>query len=133
MYLDGEDKEFEELLLQKRHDELNSSIKNIASVLQSENALMIRSIQEQTKKMEQVSMLLTELKKLEKPKYELPNNDALTKSISYLCEEIVSSNNRVIESIENRLLPDSFTLVKNYQGMTTSVNVNYKQANRIKK
>ena len=38
---------------------------------------------------------------------------------------------KFIETLNNRLLPDTFTLVKNYGGTTESVKVNYKQANNI--
>ena len=45
-------------------------------------------------------------------------------------EEIISSNTKVVETIESRLLPHTFDLIKE-NGITQSVKVNYKEANKI--
>ena len=59
------------------------------------------------------------------------NQDKILPSLQQISKDIIESNNKVIAALENRLLPDNFELVKGYGGITTSVKVNYKEANKI--
>jgi len=127
-----EDREFDFLVEQKRHNELKQSLQAIANILESKSAenfqvSVLANIKEQTGKISDMVNSLRSIK-IEVPQQKQEANTEILKAIDYLCKEVVASNNKVIEALESRELPDSFTLVKNYQGMTTSVNVNYKKA-----
>jgi len=128
--LDLEDEQFETLLADKRHRELAVALKNIATHLANKDDSEIASaIKEQVGKMES---LIAEIK-AHNPEVNVElNPKEFVTSVQKVCEDIVASNNRVIEALENRLLPDSFDMVRAYgNSPVQSVKVNYKQANKI--
>lgn len=133
--LDIEDEKFEALLSEKRHKELTTSLKAISLALVTKNdEAIVEAINGQGEKIGQLVKAIQEIPQPEKPEkpevnIELNPKEFVT-SVQKICEDIVASNNKVIEALENRLLPDSFELIKNY-GVTQSVKVNYKQANQI--
>lgn len=130
MYIMGktviDDKKFDALLKDKQHKELKTLLGTIAtSISNTEDKEIIKAIGSQTIK---VSELIDELKII---KNELSTEEfaILTEKI---CSDIIESNNKVIDSIENRLLPDTFGLIKDEYGVTQLVKVNYKTAKEIK-
>ena len=134
-----EDEEFESLLADKRHREVAGTLKNIATSLlkEKDDKAIVDAIKVQGDKM---SELVAAIKSIPKPeKLETPivnvelNPQQFVTSINKICEDIVASNNKVIEALNNRLLPDTFILVRGYGGVTNSVKVNYKTAKEIKK
>ena len=133
---ENDDIEFEKLLQYKQHKELNNSLKAMATALSKNNDKAV--VDAINKQGDYIGQLVDVIKSLPKPdKNETPivnveiNPQEFVSSINKICEDIVASNNKVIETLNNRLLPDTFTLVKNYGGTTESVKVNYKQANNI--
>ncbi len=121
-----DDKKFDALLKDKQHKELKTLLGTIAtSISTTEDKEIIKAIGSQTIK---VSELIDELKII---KNELSTEEfaILTEKI---CNDIIESNNKVINTIENRLLPDTFGLIKDEYGVTQLVKVNYKTAKEIK-
>jgi len=134
--LDIEDEKFETLLADRRHKELTGTLKTIATHLSSKDGKeVVDAINKQGEKIGELVKAIKEIPQPEKP--ENPqvnvevNQDKVISSLQQICEDIVASNNKVIEALENRLLPDSFDLVKGYGGTTQSVKVNYKEANKL--
>jgi hypothetical protein len=70
--------------------------------------------------------------------FEFPEIEVVTKNEDFktffetIKDEILKSNSKVIDTIENRLLPDSFDLQRGKDNLTTSVKINYKTAKEIK-
>lgn len=134
--LDIEDEKFEALLQEKRHKELTTSLKAISLALVTKNDEAIaEAINGQGEKIGELVKAIREMPTPEKPEkpevnVELNPKEFVT-SVQKICEDIVASNNKVIEALENRLLPDSFELIKTFGGVTQSVKVNYKPANQI--
>ena len=133
--LDIEDERFEALLSDKRHKELTGSLRAIASHLSSkDDKEVVEAIRNQGEKIGELVKAIKEIpipEKPEKPEVNIElNQDKLVTLLGEICIDIVASNNKVIEALENRLLPDSFELIKNY-GVTQSVKVNYKPANQM--
>ena len=121
-----DDKKFDALLKDKQHKELKTLLGTIAtSISNTEDKDIIKAIESQTIK---VSELIDEVKTI---KNELSTEEfaILTEKI---CNDIIESNNKVIDSIENRLLPATFGLIKDEYGVTQLVKVNYKTAKEIK-
>lgn len=133
--LDIEDEKFEALLQEKRHKELTTSLKAISLALVTKNdEAVIEAINGQGEKIGELVKAIQEIPQPEKPEkpevnVEL-NQDKVITLLGEISKEIIESNNKVIEALENRLLPDSFELIKNY-GVTQSVKVNYKPANQV--
>lgn len=134
--LDIEDEKFETLLADRRHREITGTLKSIATHLSNNgDKEVVNAINKQGEK---VGELVEAIKGMPKPeKQDSPqvnvevNQDKVISSLQQICSDIVASNNRVIEALENRMLPDSFDLVKGYGGATQSVKVNYKPANKL--
>ena len=104
-----EDTQFEALLAEKRHKELVSAF---------------------IKQSEKIAERVEVIKNLPEPHVNV-NQEKVITSLDQLCIEIVDSNNKVVDTLETRLLPDTFTLVRNNSGYTEYVKVNYKPANKI--
>ncbi len=130
---DKEDEKFESLLADKRHKELTGALKGIATHLSKDNdKAVVEAINGQADKIGELVKAIQDMPKPEKANVNVElNPKEFVTSVQKICEDIVASNNKVIEALENRLLPDSFDLVKGYGGTTQSVKVNYKNANQI--
>lgn len=129
---DIEDEKFNALLQDRRHKELTAVLKTIVACLSGKtDREVVDAIKGQPAifkaEMEQV------IKSLPKVVVNVDYENVLT-SIKEISDaavlKIEDSNNKVIEVLETRLLPDTFDLIKNY-GATQSVKVNYKPANLI--
>jgi hypothetical protein len=122
--------EFELLSLEKRHLEIIEALKLISeSLAQEEDSAVLEAILAQGEKL---SGLIDLISKMPTPEVTVDVNlDELKAAFEDIKEEIIQSNAKVIETIENRLLPFSFDLNREPNGLTTSVKVNYKQANEI--
>lgn len=148
--IDIEDEKFEALLQEKRHKELTKNLRDLfVAISTKDDKSIIDAINGQGEKIGELVTAIQSIPKPEKigalvsaiqniPKPEKPQinvevkQDLLISSVQQICKNIIESNNKVIEAVENRLLPDTFELIKNY-GVTQSVKVNYKPANQIKK
>ena len=118
----------------EQHKELTTSLGKLAAAI-SENkkdAEIAKAISKQT------SDFVTAITNLPKPEAQkLPevkieyNHEKLVSLLNGFTDNIKESNQKVIEALENRLLPDTFELVKGYGGETQSVKVKYKSAKEI--
>lgn len=131
--LDIEDEKFETLLADKRHKELTVTLKAIAAnLLNNSDKEVVNAINGQGDKIGDLVKAIQAIPKPEKPQVNVDvNQDKVISSLQQICTDIVDSNNKVIEALEKRLLPDTFTLVKSYGGVTESVKVNYKTSNQL--
>jgi len=127
-----EDDEYQEILAENRHKDLSTSLKTIANtLLKKDDKAVVDAINGQGEKVEALVKAIESIPKPEKPIVNVEvNNEKLLSLINQMSKDIIESNNKVIEALENRLLPVDFDLIKNY-GVTQSVKVNYKQANLI--
>ena len=121
-----DDKLFDDLQAEKRNNALIKELKKIGELIaESSDKAMIESI---TQQQEKIVLLINSLKKDEKGVKTQESFVSLTEKIR---DEIIESNTKLIEAIENRDLPVSFDLVKNSFGVTQSVNVKYQKAKNI--
>lgn len=124
-----EDKEFEALLSDAKHEELTNALKDISVSLAEGDENIVNAIKEQGSTVEGLVEAIKNLPEPEAPIVEV-NQEEVISSIQQICTDIIASNNKVIEALENRMMPESFTLVKNF-GITESVKVQYKPANQL--
>lgn len=122
-----DDKELDDIQAEKRNKQLLRALNKISEILASKSEKpLLEAIMEQQEK---INILINSLKNTEKA--EISQNDFVSLT-EQLRKDIIESNNKVIEAIQTRMLPDSFELVKNQYGITQSVNVKYKSAISIK-
>ena len=119
--MDSEKLKFDALLLDKRHEEMKTLLEKIITALSSANNTDIIL---QTKKLSQVVELLQSLIAVN------TKSSVDVSPIERACNEVVKSNERLISSIENRMLPDSFDIMRDTNGVRT-VRVNYTPAKEI--
>ena len=132
---DIEQIEFERLLADKRHREVSYLLKSINTALSKDDddREIIAAINKQGNNFGELIKAIKSIPQSELPEVNVTlNPKEFVSSINKICEDIIASNNKVIETLNTRLLPHSFILVKGYGGVTESVNVLYKQANLIK-
>lgn len=112
--------EEEEYLLSKiRHEEIKDKLGSLVSALNNDNdKAIIDAIKLQGDKIGQFATAI--------------DNKKIVSCIEKMRDDIIQSNEKVIKALENRLLPDTFTLIKSRMGLTESVKVEYKPANKIK-
>ena len=124
-----ENQEFDSLLLEKRHSEIVSTLSAIAeSLTKEEDKGLLEAILEQG---ERLRGLIELVSKIPAPEVTVDVNlEELKLIFENIKEQIISSNIKVVETIEKRLLPYTFDLIKE-NGVTQSVKVNYKEANQI--
>lgn len=121
-----DEKLFDDLQAEKRNKELLKVLNKISETLA--NNTDKRLISEIIKHQEDLVTLIKNIKSSESSE----NSDFSFVSLTEaMCKDIIESNTKLINTIENRLLPDTFTLIKNNYGVTESVKVNYKSANKI--
>lgn len=127
-----EDKEFRELLADKRHKELVKGLRSIAGLLDNDSSVeVVKAIKAQDKSFEG---LIKIIKNIPEPKAPIVKVEQIKikEALDKICNDIIESNNKVIAALENRKLPKSFDLVKDYKGVTESVKVKYETAKQIK-
>ena len=124
-----ENEEFDSLLLEKRHIEIISALSAVAESLTKEgDKEVLEAILMQGEKLRGLIDLIS---KLPAPEVTVDANlEELKLTFENIKEEIINSNTKVVKTIENRLLPYTFDLIKE-NGITQSVKVNYKEASQI--
>lgn len=133
-----DDKEFELELAQKNHKELTTSLGKLTAAISEDKGdkEIAKAITEQANKIDGLAKAISNIPKPEKqktPEVKIEyNHEKLVSLLNVFTKDIVDSNQKVIEALENRLLPDTFTLNKREGGWTDSVKVNYKSAKDIK-
>lgn len=130
---DIEELKFESLLADKRHNEVSNLLKAITDALaKDDNNEVVEAINKQGDNFGELIKAIKSIPKTELPEVNVNLNPTeFVDSINKICEEIIKSNDKVIEALNTRLLPDTFTLIKTYAGITESVKVNYKEARLI--
>jgi len=134
-----EDDEYDEIVAEKRHKELIGALSKLAAaVTLKDDKQLVDAINSQpTIFKEAVQQIIKSIPKQEIPQVNVDidykNLLSSFKQISDAAvDKIEASNNKIIEVLQSRLLPDTFDLLKSYGGVTQSVKVNYKQANQLK-
>jgi hypothetical protein len=127
---DQEHEQFTALLADKRHKELVSNLKSIVAKLSDKNDKeLIRAIMGQGDKIE---LLAKSILDMPPPEVNIEYNEKeFVTFVQKISTDIIESNEKLIKVLENRMLPDTFTLIKTYNGTTESVKVNYKPAKTI--
>jgi hypothetical protein len=128
MEKDKEDLEFDALLADSRHKELKNVLEQIAISLSNVNNKDITlTLKSQSQRLEElVKLLYNESNKSSS----IDNKKEFVSLVQEMTNQIVESNSLLIQTINERLLPDSFDLIKN-MGVTQSVKVNYKPSSQI--
>ncbi len=126
-----EDKKFKDLLEEHRHVQLKGLLEGISeSISKYGTDELALSINKQTDEIKNIFHALSE------QIITNSSSDFVSKKIVPLFEgiknQIVESNNKVIDAIENRAMPSSFKLVRGFGGYTESVDVIYKSAKELK-
>jgi hypothetical protein len=125
-----EEERFEALLQDKRHKELTKQLGELVTAISSKSdKSVVDAIAFQGESIKLLVKAIREIPKQNIPNIELNPKEFVT-SANQICKDIIESNNKVIEALENRLLPDTFELIKVY-GVTQSVKVKYKKASEI--
>jgi len=128
-----DDDEFNEIVAEKRHKELTKQLSDLTAAITSKSDNSVAdAIKGQVDNIRLLVKAIQEIPKPNTPNIELNPKEFVT-SAQQICKNIIDSNNKVIEALENRLLPDTFDLIKTIGGVTQSVKVNYKKAKDIKK
>ena len=109
------------LLAENRHEEL---IKELKKIVYSLNDFNEENITEQKLVFDKI---LTTFETISDK-----SQNELVVLLNGVRDDIIEINEKLITSLENRLLPDSFSLVRNNYGHVQEVKVNYKPANKIK-
>ncbi len=120
-----EDEMFESLLQDKRHKDLLKRLSDITIAMNANSGRpIVDAINGQVR---EINLLVDAIKKTP-----ITSQKEIAATANEMCKTIIESNNKLIELLENRLLPDTFTLIKSRSGLTESVKVEYKPANKIK-
>ena len=129
---DNEEKEFEVLLANKRHNEIKKVLTTIATSIASNDDKEIQYlIKTQGENILLLANAVKEAVKKEGKEVTVSfDHKEFASTTKKMCDDIIESNKKVINSIENRLLPDTFELIKSH-GITQSVKVKYKSAKDI--
>jgi hypothetical protein len=130
---DIEDKKFEVLLEQKRHNELKVMLDKLTNAVSNkEDKAIVDAINGQGIKMEALVKAIQNIPSPKIPDVKVEyNTKEFVSSVNKICLDIIESNNKVIKALENRILPDTFEMSRGYGGLVESVKVNYKKANLI--
>jgi hypothetical protein len=115
-----------------RHNQLKQALKDISVSLEKADSNVVTAIKDQVVVIKELVKSIQDMPQPEAPKVDVEvNQEEVITSIKKICDDILESNNKVIDALENRKMPESFTLVKTIAGITESVKVNYKPANQL--
>ena len=125
--------EADELIAENRHREHSYLLKSIATALsKDDDKEVIDAINKQGNNFGELIKAIKDIPQTELPEVNITlNPKEFVSSINKICKDILESNEKVIETLNTRLLPHSFILVKDSRGTTESVNVLYKPSNKI--
>ncbi len=118
-----DDIEAEQLIAEARHKQIQRSFAKLTEAVIASNGddKLLAAAEKQTLAIAGFSEAIKQIE---------INPTEFVSSLFKIREDIVTSNNKLIETIQTRLLPDTFTVNK-YAGGETDVKVNYKPANQI--
>lgn len=126
------------IIAENRHDEIIKSLGKVAAALSNikEDKAVADAIKKSAERQEsvmgKVSTAIEKIKNLE-VNVELDSKELLPLLRGIRDEQKANKedNRKILQALENRLLPDTFTLIKGYGGVTESVKINYKKASQI--
>jgi hypothetical protein len=127
-----DDKDFDELLADKRHRELSSGLKGIATLLNKpdkDDKQIVDAIKKQGEAIEKVADAILNQPKPEKPEVNVTTEN---KEIIPLLREIKEGNDKILKALESKLYVDSFYVraTGNY-GEDKMIDVSYKPMSQI--
>ena len=133
MAKEKEDIEFDDLLAEKRHKEVASALKGIATLLNKpQDNGVVDAIKDSTKATAGLIEAVKSIPKPEKPEVNIEfSPKEIVSSLQVICDKIVASNEKVIAALENRELVDEFKLQQDQWGTTKTIKVIYKKASEI--
>jgi len=131
-----EDKEFEELLADRRHKEVTVALRGIATLLnkpEKEDKAVADAIRESAKAQQAVAQAIKDIPQPKTPdvKVQISQQEIVT-SLEGICKRIEDSNKSVVEAMEKKLYVDTFKVTNSgYNGNEKTINVIYKPMNQI--
>ena len=110
-----EDKEFDDLLAEKRHTELKGALKGIATLLskpeKDDNKAIVDAIKKQGESLDKVAAAISNQPKPEKPEV---NVTIENKEILSLLREVKDGNDKMLKALESKPMVESCTLTNAY-------------------
>lgn len=133
MDIEKDDKDFDELLAEKRHKEQTGLLKGIATSLNKpQDNGVVDAIKESTKATAGLIEAVKSIPKPEKPEVNIEfSPKEIVSSLQVICDKIVASNEKVIAALENKQLVDEFKMQQDQWGTTKTIKVIYKKASEI--
>lgn len=136
MAKEKDDKEFEELLADRRHKEVTVALRGIATLLnkpEKEDKAVADAIRESAKAQQAVAQAIKDIPQPKTPdvKVQISQQEIVT-SLEGICKRIEDSNKSVVEAMEKKLYVDTFKVTNSgYNGNEKTINVIYKPMNQI--
>ena len=136
MAKEKDDKEFEDLLAEKRHKEVTVALRGIATLLnkpEKEDKAVADAIRESAKAQQAVAQAIKDIPQPKTPdvKVQISQQEIVT-SLEGICKRIEDSNRAVVEAMEKKLYVDTFKVTNSgYNGNEKTINVIYKPANQV--
>lgn len=133
MDIEKDDKDFDELLAEKRHKEQTGLLKGIATSLNKpQDNGVVDAIKESVRATAGLVDAVKNMPKPEKPEVNIEfNAREIVSSLQAICDKIVDSNNKVVAALENKQLVDEFKISQDNWGKINTVKVVYTPANKI--
>ena len=131
-----EDKEFEELLADRRHKEVTVALRGIATLLnkpEKEDKAVADAIRESAKAQQAVAQAIKDIPQPKTPdvKVQISQQEIVT-SLEGICKRIEDSNKSVVEAMARKLYVDTCKVTNSgYNGNEKTINVIYKPMNQI--
>ena len=119
-----DDDEAQQIRERTRHKQIQQSFSKLTEAVMASNSddKILAASEKQTLA---ISLFAEAIKQIEL------NPTEIVSSLLEIRNDIVASNKELVETIKTRLLPDIFTLNRFSNGITDSVKVHYKPANKI--
>ena len=126
MDIEKDDKDFDELLAEKRHKEQTGLLKGIATSLnkpEKDDKAIIDAINKQGDALDKVALAIQNQPKPEKPEV---NVTIENKEILSLLREVKDGNDKMLKALESKPMVESFDFQYDNWGGIKTAKVNYK-------
>lgn len=128
MDIEKDDKDFDELLAEKRHKEQTGLLKGIATSLnkpEKDDKAIIDAINKQGDALDKVALAIQNQPKPEKPEV---NVTIENKEILSLLREVKDGNDKMLKALESKPMVESFDFQYDNWGGIKTAKVNYKNS-----
>lgn len=128
MGIEKDDKDFDELLAEKRHKEQTGLLKGIATSLnkpEKDDKAIIDAINKQGDALDKVALAIQNQPKPEKPEV---NVTIENKEILSLLREVKDGNDKMLKALESKPMVESFDFQYDNWGGIKTAKVNYKNS-----